>query len=351
MRFVVWMQRRLIRELCKLPGRTDVDLVWLQNIWKKVDSDWVSRFWGQVNKGPRNKAIKTIAAAPVNVKQEIKRIAWQHFQIELNYTGHRPGTIEIADWEASDAHKAFKSLMTSFYEDWLRDRSIPTPHGDVSTKTLYSTGLAESHVCPYCDNELSKANRQMDHFFPDSKFPALSVSLTNLIPACETCNGRSRKHKTPPCSPGAVDAFVNWFHPHFRSGAQRITVQLSDASPNLKLQVAAISTTDQPKVDSFVSCVKLDWAENAERDVRWYKRDIVVDLYETPASQAAIVASLKKWAETYAKSIGDEPQAIKKHGCFESMTNLPAIIREIEEQLIEDHKLTVPPSNGTKRKA
>jgi len=351
MRFVVWMQRRLIRELCKLPENADVDLVWLQKTWRQVDSDWVERFWGQVNKGPRNKAIKIIAAAPVNVKLEIKQIAWQHFQIELNFTGHLAGRIDVVDWDTSETHKAFKKLMTSFYEDWLRGDSIPTPHGEVSTRTLYSTGLACSSVCPYCDNKLTEANRRMDHFFPDSMFPALSVSLTNLIPVCETCNGLSGKHNTLPCSPDAVDAYADWFHPHFRSGDKKVAVQLSGSSPNLQLQVTAVSPADQPKVDSLVSCVKLDWADNPERDVRWYKRDIVVDLYETPASQSAIIASLKKWAGTYAKSIGEEPEAIKKHGCFQSMSMMPAIIREIEEQLIEDQKLAVPPSNGTKRKA
>ncbi|QDV21268.1 hypothetical protein Pan153_59560 [Gimesia panareensis] len=351
MRFVVWMQRRLIRELCKLPENTVVDCNWLKQVWRKVDGDWVDRFWGQVNKGPRNKAIKMIAAAPVDVKLEIKQIAWQHFQIELYYTGHLSGRLEIVDWGVSDAHKAFKKLMTSFYEDWLRKESIPTPHGDVSTKTLYSTGLASSLVCPYCDNKMTDANRRMDHFFPDSKFPALSVSLTNLIPACETCNGLSRKHNTLPCSPDAAESLADWFHPHFRSGAQKITVQLSGASPNLRLHVSAISPTDQPKVDTFVSCVKLDWAENPERDVRSYKRDVVVGLFETPASKDAIVASLKKWASRYAMSIGEEPEAIKKHGCFESMVTLPAIIREIEEQLIEDQKISASPSNGTQRKA
>lgn len=58
-------------------------------------------------------------------------------------------------------------------------------------------------VCPYCnreyintvdrikldqDTELKGVRPDFDHFFPESKYPFLSCSIFNLIPACKFCN-------------------------------------------------------------------------------------------------------------------------------------------------------------------
>lgn len=61
-------------------------------------------------------------------------------------------------------------------------------------------------VCPYCnsreigvgeDVDLDiKVRDQIEHFFPDSKYPFLSISLFNMIPVCPTCNGNKRAHDT-----------------------------------------------------------------------------------------------------------------------------------------------------------
>ncbi|MFZ4400743.1 MAG: hypothetical protein ACOYO1_11970 [Bacteroidales bacterium] len=53
-------------------------------------------------------------------------------------------------------------------------------------------------ACPYCNAILTivaeregdekKSLFQLDHFFPKSKFPLLSISIFNLIPSCANCN-------------------------------------------------------------------------------------------------------------------------------------------------------------------
>ena len=63
-------------------------------------------------------------------------------------------------------------------------------------------------VCPYCnrgyintvdrikldeDNELKGIRPDFDHFFPKSKYPFLSCSIFNLIPACKFCNQLKRE--------------------------------------------------------------------------------------------------------------------------------------------------------------
>lgn len=65
-------------------------------------------------------------------------------------------------------------------------------------------------VCPYCNrnyihtsyNEHGKTRPELDHFFPKSKYPFLSISIYNLIPSCHICNSNLK---------GAKDFYT---HPH-----------------------------------------------------------------------------------------------------------------------------------------
>lgn len=60
-------------------------------------------------------------------------------------------------------------------------------------------------TCPYCNRNyiyvLSKKGRvkpEIDHFFPKSKYPYFGISFFNLIPSCQTCNGKSAKGELDP---------------------------------------------------------------------------------------------------------------------------------------------------------
>lgn len=58
-------------------------------------------------------------------------------------------------------------------------------------------------VCPYCNrnyihtsyNEHGKTRPELDHFFPKSKYPFLSISIYNLIPSCHVCNSNLKGAK------------------------------------------------------------------------------------------------------------------------------------------------------------
>jgi len=49
-------------------------------------------------------------------------------------------------------------------------------------------------ICPYCNANYTRVSvdgrfrADLEHFFPQSLYPYLSVSLFNLLPACQTCN-------------------------------------------------------------------------------------------------------------------------------------------------------------------
>lgn len=79
---------------------------------------------------------------------------------------------------------------------------------DLSNKGWTSLKLFDKlhlTVCPYCNSERigvltnkGKYNYKtpMDHFFPESKYPALSCSFYNIIPACTMCNSLKRDFDT-----------------------------------------------------------------------------------------------------------------------------------------------------------
>jgi len=61
------------------------------------------------------------------------------------------------------------------------------------------------NTCPYCNrNYIYAVSRrkvvkpEIDHFYPESKYPILAVSYSNLIPSCQSCNGLGAKGKQDP---------------------------------------------------------------------------------------------------------------------------------------------------------
>ena len=87
------------------------------------------------------------------------------------------------------AYKKFRKEISSVFNfrsaiDWLRKKK--------RIHTIFS-GL---RYCPYCNAETVYAlningrsvRSDIDHFFPQSKYPFLAISLYNWIPGCTRCN-------------------------------------------------------------------------------------------------------------------------------------------------------------------
>ena len=76
-------------------------------------------------------------------------------------------------------------------------------------RNVYAAEIAQVinvKTCPYCNAALtivtqkSKGEKyarfQLDHYFPKSRYPLLSISFFNLIPSCNNCN-QSKSSKPP----------------------------------------------------------------------------------------------------------------------------------------------------------
>lgn len=81
-------------------------------------------------------------------------------------------------------------------------------------------------VCPYCNRNYTttvygkrgKTRNEFDHFFPKGLYPLLALSLSNLIPACHTCNHiKSEKYfsiedNLHPYSEGVNEKIFSYFY-------------------------------------------------------------------------------------------------------------------------------------------
>ena len=82
-----------------------------------------------------------------------------------------------------DKKKFSDVIISALRYDAFRNRYASKIANKLSLKT-----------CPYCNAMLAitvkgkKARFQLDHFYPKSKYPFLSISFFNLIPCCANCN-------------------------------------------------------------------------------------------------------------------------------------------------------------------
>ena len=79
-----------------------------------------------------------------------------------------------------------------------------TPYNSFSnsrTKDAYKLAkILDVSVCPYCNENYTYTMKsgfrpEFDHFLPKSKYPALQLSLYNLVPSCHTCNSTLKGQK------------------------------------------------------------------------------------------------------------------------------------------------------------
>lgn len=88
-----------------------------------------------------------------------------------------------------------------------------------------------NRACCYCNkqftltvnNKTGKLRPQLDHFYPQSKYPFFSLSMYNLIPSCSSCNSSSK---------GDIDTLDNQYrntmlHPYEDELPKNITFSLA----------------------------------------------------------------------------------------------------------------------------
>ncbi|QNK54698.1 hypothetical protein [Paenibacillus sp. PAMC21692] len=130
-----------------------------------------------------------------------------------------------------------------------------------------------SKICPACLGNMDLGKAQLDHYFPKSHFPTLSVQPFNLVPVCSDCNSTvgseedKGKGNTVPTSPldetrhNTPGCLKHIFIPYHRSGQKKIIAKVEGSPTHPAIRVQALqkeSADTRQQVANHVATYKLD---------------------------------------------------------------------------------------------
>lgn len=103
-------------------------------------------------------------------------------------------------------------------------------------------------ICPYChmapidtklptDESPDSYRPNLDHFYAKGRYPYLALTLGNLIPSCERCNGPALKHNAD---------FITLPHLHPQSDPESVVFELSLRFPLAAGSQDTLSLYDSP---------------------------------------------------------------------------------------------------------
>jgi hypothetical protein len=111
--------------------------------------------------------------------------------------------------------KSWKDITISSTDDYqiLYNIFVTSGYEKISKSDFISS--INLNTCSYCNRQyIFKIGKdriikpEIDHFFPKGRHPLLAVSVYNLIPSCETCNGTNCKYKTDPHIVGLISPYI-----------------------------------------------------------------------------------------------------------------------------------------------
>jgi hypothetical protein len=158
--------------------------------------------------------IQYMQASPKNTREEILGA----FDNDTSFHEHHDDAGFQFLFKAlhDDTQKALRPVMERFYTDILDagfDKILANRFNRDSFTAAFWSSNAIMLICPACDTlrpeekrerpdkdeeeETSKIYAEVDHFFPKSKYPFLSVHPYNLVPICSVCNKYYKSDQDP----------------------------------------------------------------------------------------------------------------------------------------------------------
>ena len=142
--------------------------------------------------------------------------------------------------------------------------------------------------CPFCNNNYiyfyndenpRKTISTLEHYYPKSKYPHLSLSFYNLIPSCNICNSKFKGNETHE---------GNIMHPYrddFNNKAE-FSVKLKPLEKNIELDINLKTYSERAKIS--VDRFKLDEIYKQHNDIaqeiwhkaQYYNESRINELYE-----------------------------------------------------------------------
>lgn len=143
--------------------------------------------------------------------------------------------------------------------------------------------------CPFCNNNYvyyfqngKNTIATLEHYYPKSKYPHLSLSFYNLIPSCYVCNSKFK---------GGEKHVGNVLHPYIENFDQKATFTIDvDSLPARKnIQLNVCLKSDNPRCKNSIDRFKLDkiYAEHSDiateiwNKAQVYNEDRIKELYNS----------------------------------------------------------------------
>lgn len=158
-------------------------------------------------------------------------------------------------------------------------------------KELFMRNFKKLNIksCPFCNNNYvyyfqdgKNTIATLEHYYPKSKYPHLSLSFYNLIPSCYVCNSKFK---------GGKKHVGNVLHPYTEDFDQKATFSVEidslPAQKNINLKVNLKS--DDPRCKQSIDRFKLDkvYAEHSDiateiwNKAQVYNEDRIKELYNS----------------------------------------------------------------------
>jgi len=205
----------------------------------------------------------------------------------------------------------FVPLMVAFYDNLLYAGFLPAI-ADFDRKKLlkifWETNEA-LRVCPACDAPRPDITDQyyhcdIDHFFPKSLYPFLSVHAANLIPICTDCNRWVKRYKDP-LDHTLPDPLIHTFHPFGLPAFKEVKVVVyrgKGGEPHVRLEEKAGDISKRIELLNRVFDLETRWSARLRDRIGHVCLDI---------ASAAINPRMKGWtAEDIVRGVLENELAL-----------------------------------------
>jgi len=234
------LQHQFLEFVCTPKGSNPLTEASVKAAFDEKIGAWLwSKLWGKKSK-KGTELFDDVQKLTTHIKENpgVREAVLSAFEHDITFHKH----IDDASFQfaytllRSDTKALLKPVMVAFY-DFLYDGffmpGLPIEQyykrQDIAN-AFHTENKKSLGVCPACDGQpptviKNHSYADLDHFFPKSLYPFLSIHPYNLVPVCTECNGKFKK-AIDPIKDHTCESLLDTFHPYQRPAIDTLDVQI-----------------------------------------------------------------------------------------------------------------------------
>ena len=252
--------------------------------------------WEKVRSTINRKAINEYSKETVIIRRKLILEKLSKIDNDLFNNGLTNSLISLVNYDTLEESKHTITLIEEYYKkinvklsDIVkkinnRIRSIFNYKVFInSTKVWGAYKLTEAlgvNICPYCnrnyvhtlEKDKGKTRPELDHYYPQSRFPFLSLSIYNLIPSCHICNSNFKgsidfyeKKHIHPYEDNLSDKFIFYIKMKNENDVTLTIPQLDDFS--IKMDTTTDDSDEIDKIENSKKTFRLEELYDFHKDI------------------------------------------------------------------------------------